>query len=61
MIISQAPGSKVHQTGIPWNDASGDRLREWMNLDRCTFYDEKRVAFVPIGFCYPGVEPHGGD
>jgi uracil-DNA glycosylase len=61
LIISQAPGSKVHQTGIPWNDASGDRLREWMNMDRCTFYDETRVAFVPIGFCYPGADPKGGD
>ena len=61
LIISQAPGSKVHQTGIPWNDASGDRLRDWMNLDRCTFYDETRVSFVPIGLCYPGAEPNGGD
>ncbi len=61
LIISQAPGSKVHHTGIPWNDASGDRLRDWMNLDRSTFYDEARIAFVPIGFCYPGAETNGGD
>lgn len=61
LIISQAPGSKVHQTGIPWNDASGDRLRDWMNLDRSTFYDETKVAVVPIGFCYPGAEGNGGD
>jgi uracil-DNA glycosylase len=61
LIISQAPGSKVHQTGIPWNDASGDRLRDWMNLDHSTFYDETKVAIVPIGFCYPGASANGGD
>ena len=61
LIISQAPGSKVHQTGIPWNDASGDRLRDWMNLDRTTFYDEARIAVLPIGFCYPGAAANGGD
>jgi uracil-DNA glycosylase len=61
LIISQAPGSKVHQTGIPWNDASGDRLRDWMNLDSATFYDETKVAIVPIGFCYPGAGLSGGD
>lgn len=61
LIISQAPGSKVHQTGIPWNDASGDHLRDWMNLDRSTFYDETRIAIVPIAFCYPGAEAYGGD
>lgn len=61
LIISQAPGSKVHQTGIPWNDASGDRLRDWMNLDRSTFYDKAQVAVVPIGLCYPGAAQNGGD
>jgi uracil-DNA glycosylase len=61
LIISQAPGSKLHQTGIPWNDASGDRLRDWMNLDRSIFYDENKVAIVPIGFCYPGAKANGGD
>ena len=60
LIVSQAPGSKVHQTGVPWNDASGDRLRDWMDLDRSTFYDD-RIAIVPIGFCYPGAEATGGD
>jgi uracil-DNA glycosylase len=60
LIISQAPGIKVHQTGVPWNDASGNRLRDWMDLDRSTFYDE-RIAIVPIGFCYPGSEANGGD
>lgn len=61
LIISQAPGSKVHQTGVPWNDASGDRLRDWMNLGRSIFYDETRIAIVPMGFCYPGAEANGGD
>lgn len=61
LIISQAPGSKVHQTGIPWNDASGDRLREWTQLDRSIFYDEATIAIVPMGFCYPGAEKNGGD
>jgi len=61
LIISQAPGSKVHQTGIPWNDASGDRLRDWMNLDRSTFYDKTKVAVVPIGFCYPGAGVNDSD
>jgi uracil-DNA glycosylase len=61
LIISQAPGSKVHQTGVPWNDPSGDRLRDWMNLDRSTFYDRAKIAIVPIGFCYPGAAASGGD
>jgi uracil-DNA glycosylase len=61
LIISQAPGRKVHETGIPWNDASGDRLRAWLKLDRPAFYDETRVAILPIGFCYPGTEETGGD
>jgi uracil-DNA glycosylase len=61
LIISQAPGRKVHQTGIPWNDASGDHLRDWMKLDRSVFYDETKIAIVPIGFCYPGAEASGGD
>lgn len=61
MIIGQAPGTKVHETGIPWNDPSGDRLREWLNLDREAFYDEGKIAIVPMGFCYPGREERGGD
>lgn len=61
LIISQAPGRKVHETGIPWNDASGDRLRDWIGLDRATFYDPARVAILPMGFCYPGSEKTGGD
>ena len=54
LIVSQAPGARVHATGIPWNDASGRRLRDWLQLDEATFYDENRVAIVPMGFCYPG-------
>ena len=61
LIVSQAPGSKVHQSGIPWNDASGDRLRDWLKLDRSVFYDETRVAILPMGFCYPGAGESGGD
>jgi uracil-DNA glycosylase len=54
LIVSQAPGIRVHTTGIPWNDASGRRLRDWLQIDAATFYDEQRVAIVPMGFCYPG-------
>jgi len=54
LIVGQAPGLKVHQTGIPWNDASGDRLRQWLGVSREIFYDPKLVALLPIGFCYPG-------
>lgn len=61
LIIGQAPGTKVHESGIPWNDRSGDRLREWMGLDRETFYTSERIAIMPMGFCYPGVLPNGGD
>ena len=60
LIIGQAPGSKVHLSGIPWDDRSGDRLREWTGLDRETMYDPARVALVPMGFCYPG-KASGGD
>lgn len=61
LIVGQAPGRLVHETGIPWNDPSGNRLRDWLGLDRETFYDDRRIAIVPIGFCYPGVDSHGGD
>jgi uracil-DNA glycosylase len=60
-IISQAPGFRVHKTGLPFNDPSGDRLRDWIGLDRERFYDESRVAIVPMGFCFPGYDAHGGD
>ena len=61
LIIGQAPGTKVHESGIPWNDRSGDVLREWLDVDKDTFYDESRIAIIPMGFCYPGVDPRGGD
>lgn len=61
LIIGQAPGARVHATGIPWNDPSGDRLRQWLGLDRAAFYDDSRIAIVPMGFCYPGTAPKGGD
>lgn len=61
LIISQAPGTKAHETGLSFNDPSGDRLRDWLALDRDTFYDEARVAIMPMGFCYPGRLPRGGD
>lgn len=61
LIVGQAPGTKVHETGVPWNDASGDRLRDWLDVDRETFYDARRIAIVPMGFCYPGRDPRGGD
>lgn len=54
LIVGQAPGVRVHETGIPWNDRSGDRLREWMGIDREQFYDERRIAIIPMGYCYPG-------
>ncbi len=61
LIIGQAPGTKVHETGIPWNDPSGDRLRDWLGLDREAFYDTAKIAIMPTGFCYPGRDPKGGD
>ena len=61
LIIGQAPGSKVHQSGIPWRDLSGDRLRDWMKLDKSDFYDTAKVAILPIGFCYPGAGESQGD
>ena len=60
-IVSQAPGIRVHNTGLSFNDPSGDRLRDWLGIDRETFYDTRRVAIVPIGFCFPGYDANGGD
>lgn len=54
VIIGQAPGSKAHDSGVPWRDQSGNRLRDWMGLDDATFYDPSLVALIPVGFCYPG-------
>ncbi len=59
LIIGQAPGKRVHQSGVPWDDPSGDRLRDWLGLDRERFYDERRVALMPMGFCYPGTGASG--
>jgi uracil-DNA glycosylase len=61
LIMGQAPGTKVHATGVPWNDPSGERLRGWLMMDREQFYDESRIAIVPMGLCYPGRLPNGGD
>ncbi len=53
-IIGQAPGTKVHLSGIPWDDASGKQLRKWLDISDATFYDETKIALIPMGFCYPG-------
>ena len=60
LIIGQAPGRTVHETGIPWNDPSGDRLRKWLNISKPVFYDETGIAIIPTGFCFPGTGK-GGD
>ena len=60
LVIGQAPGSRVHATGIPWNDPSGRRLRQWMGIADEAFYDPGKVAIIPMSFCYPGKGP-GGD
>jgi len=59
LIVSQAPGRKVHETGVPFNDKSGEKLRAWLGIDNATFYDPHRVAIVPMGFCYPGKSESG--
>tara|TARA_A100001037_G_scaffold305646_1_gene346613 strand:- start:741 stop:1340 length:600 start_codon:yes stop_codon:yes gene_type:complete len=61
LIISQAPATKAHEGGLSFNDPSGDGLLEWLRMDRDIFYDEDRVAILPMGFCYPGRLPRGGD
>jgi len=60
-ICAQAPGIRVHNSGLPFSDPSGDRLRDWMGIDEATFYDVSRVATVPMGFCFPGHDAKGGD
>ncbi|MBB5503303.1 uracil-DNA glycosylase [Paraburkholderia sp. MM5384-R2] len=60
LIVGQAPGARVHASGIPWDDASGERLRTWLGVDLNTFHDESQFAIVPMGFCYPG-RGNGGD
>lgn len=59
VVIGQAPGRIVHQTGIPWNDKSGDNLRTWLGVDKATFYNDKIFALMPMGFCYPGTGKSG--
>ncbi len=61
LIAGQAPGLRVHETGLPFNDASGDRLRQWLGVDRDTFYDRSRFAIAPMGFCFPGYDDNGHD
>lgn len=60
-ICGQAPGTRVHLSGMPFTDPSGDRLRSWLHMTSETFYDEARVAIVPMGFCFPGLDSKGGD
>jgi uracil-DNA glycosylase len=59
LVAAQAPGRRVHETGIPFNDPSGDRLRDWMGIDRAAFYDAAKIALLPMGFCYPGTGKSG--
>ncbi|MQW67656.1 uracil-DNA glycosylase family protein [Sinorhizobium medicae] len=61
LIAGQAPGLRVHESGLPFNDASGDRLRQWLSVDRTAFYDPGNFAIVPMGFCFPGYDRHGSD
>ncbi|GAB1582321.1 uracil-DNA glycosylase family protein [Phyllobacterium phragmitis] len=60
-ICGQAPGIRVHNTGLPFNDPSGDRLRQWLGVSREEFYDPARFAIIPMGFCFPGYDAHGSD
>jgi uracil-DNA glycosylase len=59
LIVGQAPGRRVHESGIPFQDPSGVRLRDWMGVDESTFYDATKIAIVPMGFCFPGSAPSG--
>ena len=61
LIVGQAPGARVHASGVPFDDPSGDRLRDWMGVDRATFYDTSRIAIAPMAFCFPGYSPKGAD
>lgn len=61
LIVGQAPGTRVHQSGRPFTDPSGDRLRQWLGVDKTAFYDPHLFAILPAGLCYPGVNPRGGD
>lgn len=61
LIVGQAPGMRVHESGLPFDDRSGDRLRDWMGVDRATFYDRARIAILPMAFCFPGYDARGAD
>lgn len=61
VIAGQAPGARVHDSGLPFDDRSGDRLRDWLGLDRATFYDRDRIAIIPMAFCFPGYDAKGSD
>jgi uracil-DNA glycosylase len=61
MIVGQAPGTRVHASGRPFTDPSGDRLRDWMGVDEARFYDASKIAIVPMGFCFPGLDASGSD
>lgn len=61
LICGQAPGRRVHESGLPFDDPSGDRLRAWMGIDRETFYGDGRIGVAAMAFCYPGTAPEGGD
>jgi uracil-DNA glycosylase len=60
-VCGQAPGTRVHASGIPFTDPSGDRLRDWMGVSEDEFYDASRIAIIPMGFCFPGLDEKGGD
>lgn len=61
LICGQAPGRRVHESGVPFDDPSGDRLRDWLGVDRNTFYGDPRIGVAPMAFCFPGTDPKGGD
>ncbi|MEM1298730.1 MAG: uracil-DNA glycosylase family protein [Pseudomonadota bacterium] len=61
LLVGQAPGARVHASGVPFDDRSGDRLREWLGLDHEAFYDQSRLAIVPMAFCFPGYDAKGSD
>jgi uracil-DNA glycosylase len=61
LICGQAPGRRVHESGLPFDDRSGDRLRDWLGIDRATFYGDRRIGVAAMAFCFPGTNPKGGD
>lgn len=61
VIAGQAPGARVHESGLPFDDRSGDRLRDWLGIDRATFYDRDQIAIIPMAFCFPGYDAKGSD